>query len=553
MTRYGKYGRSGRGTTMKVALYARVSSEKQDIELSISTQLKALREFAVRNGHVVVREYVDEAESGRSIDRPGFRQMIATARQKPPPFSAIIVWKLSRFARNREDSIIYKSLLRKQGIQVVSMNEPVEDSPAGRLFEGIIEVVDEFYSANLSQDVVRGMRDIALRGFYPGGPIPYGYRTVKVLDGATERSKLDPEPATAIVVERIFKECLAGKGLVDIAKGLNRDGVTTRTGKKWGKTSLHKLLRNEAYAGVLVWDARKRRQTNAGDAVTPIRVEGAWPSIVDRGTFDRAQARLAASAPKLTHPRVVHSEYLLSGLIRCKPCDCAMIGHAVKSGKFSYYMCGNAHRRGSEVCRTPLLPKHKIEQFVIDRIKRYVLTEENLEELVRLTNEELIQSCDDARERTEFLQARIDDVDSRLARLYDALETGRFKGGELAPRINVLFQKKAELQETLVGTQEANQPSFIELADPDVLRAYVQDLKGLLDGSEIAERKDFLRSFIEGIEVDAAEVTINYTMPITPDAQASEVVGVLPIVHNGPPLRIRTPNPSKSKHGWSLR
>ncbi len=151
---------------MKVAIYARVSSERQDIDLSISAQLKALREYALRNGHIAVKEYIDEAESGRSIDRPGFKQMIAAARQKTPPFEAILVWKLSRFARNREDSIIYKSLLRKQGIQVISINEPVEDTPSGRLLEGIIEVIDEFYSANLSQDVVRGMRESASRGFY---------------------------------------------------------------------------------------------------------------------------------------------------------------------------------------------------------------------------------------------------------------------------------------------------------------------------------------------------------------------------------------------------
>ena len=103
---------------MRVALYARVSSERQDIDLSISAQLKALREYASRNNYVVVKEYIDEAESGRSIDRPGFRQMIAIARQKNPPFETILVWKLSRFARNREDSIIYKSLLRKQDISV---------------------------------------------------------------------------------------------------------------------------------------------------------------------------------------------------------------------------------------------------------------------------------------------------------------------------------------------------------------------------------------------------------------------------------------------------
>jgi len=108
---------------MKVALYARVSSDKQDVDLSISAQLKALREYATRNRYEVVKEFVDEAESGRSIDRPSFKQMIVTARQKPALFDAILVWKLSRFARNREDSIIYKSLLRKQGIQVISINE----------------------------------------------------------------------------------------------------------------------------------------------------------------------------------------------------------------------------------------------------------------------------------------------------------------------------------------------------------------------------------------------------------------------------------------------
>jgi len=160
----------------RVAVYARVSSERQDTDLSISAQFRALRDYAARNEQVVVKEFVDEAESGRSIDRPGFKQMISAARQKPAPFEAILVWKLSRFARNREDSIIYKSLLRKHGIQVISINEPVEDTPSGRLLEGIIEVIDEFYSANLSQDVVRGMRESVSRGFYPGGRVPFGYQ-----------------------------------------------------------------------------------------------------------------------------------------------------------------------------------------------------------------------------------------------------------------------------------------------------------------------------------------------------------------------------------------
>ena len=174
---------------------------------------------------------MDEAESGRSIDRPGFKAMIACARQQSTPFAAILVWKLSRFARNREDSIIYKSLLRKRGIQVISINEPLEDTPSGRLLEGIIEVIDEFYSANLSEDVVRGMRESVSRGFYPGGTVPYGYNRATFHDGDTPRSRLEPDPHTAPVVERIFRECLSGQGPVEITRGLDADGLRTRSGQ----------------------------------------------------------------------------------------------------------------------------------------------------------------------------------------------------------------------------------------------------------------------------------------------------------------------------------
>lgn len=349
---------------MKVVLYARVSSDRQDVDLSISAQLRALREYAAKNGYQVVREYVDEAVSGRSTDRPGFKAMIVAARQEHPPFEAILVWKLSRFARNREDSIIYKSLLRKRGIQVVSINEPVEDTPSGRLLEGIIEVIDEFYSASLSQDVLRGMRENAARGFHNGGRPPYGYKLAKVQDGAASRTKLEPDPKAAPVVHRIFRDCLAGKGLKTIARGLSADGLSSKTGKKWGATSVEKMLHNPAYAGVMVWGRRKKTPGAGGDMSTPLQAEGAWPALVDRTTFAQAQAMLAARAPRVVHPREVDSPYLLSGIIRCGKCGAAMVG--VRSGPlYRYYMCGTARRKGREVCQTRLLPKDKIEQFVI--------------------------------------------------------------------------------------------------------------------------------------------------------------------------------------------
>ena len=158
---------------MKVCCYARVSSERQaEKDLSIPAQLKALRRYASERGWEVVAEYVDEVESARTANRPKFKEMIAAARRKSKPFDAILVWKLSRFARNREDSIIYKSLLRKHGVQVISINEPVDDSAAGKLLEGMIEVIDEFYSTNLAEDVLRGMAENAERGFCNGGANP---------------------------------------------------------------------------------------------------------------------------------------------------------------------------------------------------------------------------------------------------------------------------------------------------------------------------------------------------------------------------------------------
>jgi len=136
-------------------IYARVSSDKQDTDLSISAQLKALREFATRKGYRVVKEFVDEAESGRTAARPAFREMVSLVRRPQKPFDVILVWKYSRFARSREDSIVYKTMFRKKGIQVISITEPFEDTPTGRLLEAMIESLDEFYSANLGKCLTR--------------------------------------------------------------------------------------------------------------------------------------------------------------------------------------------------------------------------------------------------------------------------------------------------------------------------------------------------------------------------------------------------------------
>ena len=131
------------------ALYARVSSDRQDVDLSVAAQLRALRDYAGKNGYLIAREYVDEAESGRVADRPEFRKMIDEASGAEAPFNVILVWKFSRFTRKREHAVAFKSMLRRRGIRVVSITEHADDSPTGKLMEAIIESVDEFYSENL--------------------------------------------------------------------------------------------------------------------------------------------------------------------------------------------------------------------------------------------------------------------------------------------------------------------------------------------------------------------------------------------------------------------
>jgi len=204
---------------MKTVIYARVSSEKQaEKDLSIPAQLKTLRKYALERNWEIISEYVDEAESAKSANRPAFQEMIAAAKKKEKPFDSILVWKLSRFARNREDSIIYKSLLRKRGISVISINEQIDDSASGRLLEGMIEVIDEFYSANLAQDTMRGMKENISRGFFNGGNVPFGYRKVKVPVNGSQKTKLELNESEAQIVKRAFQMSLKGKGGKEIAR-----------------------------------------------------------------------------------------------------------------------------------------------------------------------------------------------------------------------------------------------------------------------------------------------------------------------------------------------
>ena len=512
------------------AFYARVSSDRQDVDLSVSAQLRALKDYARANGYSVARQYVDEAESGRVADRPQFREMIEEGSKPNAPFEVILVWKFSRFTRKREHAVAFKSMLRRKGIRVVSITEHADDSPTGKLMEAIIESVDEFYSENLAEDVTRGMREAASRGFFLGSKAPFGYRRVKVSDGMKERPTLEVDPATAPVVKEIFESSLSGYGLKEICRTLNDRGITNR-GKRWYKGGLHYLLTNEAYTGTAVWG----RTTKVEKAQDPVRVEGAWPALVPRELFDAVQQAMRDRAPKVQRPGRVGSKFLLSGLLKCGVCGRPYSGQGAKSGQFAYYVCGTLFREGAGTCSARYLNAPRVEDFIVEKIRERILTEETIVELVTLVAEEIDAMAGELSGRLEVIEAELRDVRKRLERLYEALETSELTLEVLSPRIFSLRHREEQLEAAREDAETQLEQRRVELPTTEEIKGYVADFREFLQEGTFPERKALIRNFVEGIEVVGDEATLTYTVPMPKDGVKRESASVLDFVQSGPP------------------
>ena len=507
---------NSQATLTPAALYARVSSDRQDVDLSVAAQFRALRDYAEKNGYSVAREYVDEAESGRIADRPQFRKMLDEASKPESPFREILVWKFSRFTRKREHAVAFKSMLRRKGIRVVSITEHADDSPTGKLMEAIIESLDEFYSENLAQEVLRGMREAASRGFWVASRVPYGYRKLMVQDGAKKRPTLEPDPDTSPVVKRIFNLAEAGRGILDITRTLNGEGIANPTGRLWSKNGVHIILRNEAYTGTLVWGER------AKDKGEPVRVDKAFPAIVSKTQFRKVNRQMRSRAPRKTHPRRVGSSYLLSGLVKCRACSRAMSGQDSKGGKFAYYVCQSLMKRGSGACDCPRLNARRFEEMVVNRIRDNILTESNIRELVKLVDEEMEGIAREQRQRLETVESELLDVKRRLERLYDLAETTDLDIEDFKPRIRDHRERQEKLEATAEEVRAMLSQRRVVLDDVETIAAYCQDLSRYLNQSELTERRAFIESFVKEIVVQPGNAVVRYSIPMPED---SPIVG----------------------------
>ena len=500
------------------ALYARVSSDRQDVDLSVSAQLRALRDYAQKNGYLVAREYVDEAESGRFANRPHFRQMLDEASKPDAPFREILVWKFSRFTRKREHAVAFKSMLRRRGIRVVSITEYADDTPTGKLMEAIIESVDEFYSENLGQEVTRGMREAASRGFWVAPNIPYGYRRAYIQDGGKKRPRLEPIPPADGVIRRIFEMALKGNSTLDITRTLNEEGISSPNGKKWLKTGVHRILTNETYTGTLIWGV------NSKDKAPPVRVEGAFPAIVSEAEFRSVGEILRARSPSKVHPRRAASRYLLSGLTKCDDCNRALIGQEAKSGEYAYYVCHSLIKQGKGTCSTPRLNAKSFEELIVGQIRDHILTESNIRDLVRLVDEEMDGVAQEQRQKLQTIEQEIVEVRRRLDRIWHALETTDLDISDASSRIKGHREREEQLEVAAKEARAALLERRTFLDRVDTITEFAKDMSDFLKTSSLTECKAFVRTFVKEIRVNKRQATVAYTIPTPDDSRPDEEI-----------------------------
>jgi hypothetical protein len=341
---------------------------------------------------------------------------------------------------------------------------------------------------------------------------------VKLRVGNADKWKLAPDPKEVPVIRRIFKMCLAGNGAKEIARALNGEGLRTRRGRKWEINAIHYILRNETTTGVLIFNRVTKNSVKAVDRPEDqmIRVEKAHPAIIEREVFERAQQLIKSRSPRRVHPRTVTSNYLLSGFLFCGKCGANMAGCAAKSSRFFYYTCHNKVRRGAHGCDAPLINREKIERSIVQQLKLRVLTEENLSKLIQMINEDVNQGKSQVEEQLEEKDGQIEVFNGRLDKLYAALETGKLDMDDLAPRIKELRSQIEALKRARIDLELQRASESIQASKAQV-KAYSDDLRALLEDGSVFERKSFLRTFIQRIDMDKPNGgTITYTLPLVP-------------------------------------
>ena len=411
----------------KVAvIYARYSSDNQS-EASIEQQVDECQEYAMLNGLKVSEIYADRAISGRIDSRAEFQRMIHDAEEGK--FQFVIAYKSSRIARNMMNALSFESKMNKCHVKTICIKEEFGDNPTGRFMMRSMMNINQWYSENLAEDVLRGMTNKAKKCEITS-QIPFGYRK-----GEDNHFAIREDQAE--VVREIYRRVADGEAYIDIANDLNARGIRTKTGGQWGKTSFDRILRNRMYIGTYKWK--------------DIVVEDGMPAILDKDLFDKVQDKVA----RIRDVKGRHNgqaDYMLTGKLFCGYCRKPMIGVSGRSrnGEMHfYYACQG--RLKKEGCRKKNVRKEMLEDYVFLLLKKHLLTDEVINWMVDQYME-YQKECFDAK-MIETEKKRIKEIDRALDNYVKAIAAGVYnetvqqsmldlEGERAALRLSVQMKEK---------------------------------------------------------------------------------------------------------------
>lgn len=492
-----------RKITPKAALYARFSSDNQREE-SIEAQLRALHEFCKKNGVIVIEEYCDRAKSATTDDRPEFLRMIDDSKKNE--FDFIIVHKLDRFSRNRYDSAYYKHELKKNGVTLISVLEQIDDSPESIILESVLDGMAEYYSKNLAREVMKGMRETALKAEATGGRPPFGL----MVDATTRKYIINENEAPA--VRHIFEGIAKGKGYSQVIKEINNMGYRTRNGKSFGKNSLHEILRNEKYKGVYIFNrsaskniyGKRNNHCNKGNDDI-IRIEGAIEPIVDEITFDIV-TKIIGSRRRDT-PSNAKETYLLAGKVFCGECGSSLTGNRKHSGRnkaiYVTYRCAGSHMRSRLDCKNNEISRDKLEKFVLNELARVIFDEDTTNEIISQYNEYCKQNNKEEIAKIEHLKKKISTVQIKIDNIIVIMS-------ETSSKNLIAAMQKLENEQAQLETELAKIHTNIDFPriDEDKIRAaYKLARKQFLNGT-LDEKSQLINQYLNKVVVYKEHIEI---------------------------------------------
>lgn len=416
------------------AVYTRVSTDEQAREgYSLDAQLKAIKKYAQNNDILIDSKYIfsDEGISGRKAEkRPAFMEMIKQAKSKPKKFDIILVHKFDRFSRNREDSVVYKSLLKKEyGIPVISISEPLDpDDKMSVIMEAFLEAMAEYYSLNLSSEVKKGQLEKHSKGELQTNP-SFGYNV--------SNNKLIINKDEANVVKLIFEQyAIDNLPMMQIAKNINALNIKTKRGRHFENRTIYYILNNPVYIGKLRYTPGRKNSYNFDDPNT-ILVDGQHESIISIELWNSTQMKLTKNA-KWKKPKQhidINPKHWTKGLIRCKECGCTM----VTCGK-TKLRC-NGYNKGK--CSNS-------STILISDV--YNLITSNIKQIMKSGKiEHIVQNKKEKKENNQYLvlQHQLEQLSEKEVRIKEAYREGIDTLDEYKENKNIILREKNRLLKEL--------------------------------------------------------------------------------------------------------